>query len=285
MASKKLKILGVIGDPISHSLSPLMQNAALAHLKLPYLYMPFHVPSKDLKSFFKSLHQKNLAGFNVTIPHKQAVLAFLDSMSPDAKMIGAVNTIVVKGKKIKGFNTDGDGYLLSLKREAQFSPKNKSVLLLGAGGAARAIAVSLGMQKAKSVTILNRTENTAQALATEMQEKFPHTFFLADRFDNFQKVDWRNIDLLINATSMGMKKNTLPKLPLAQLPKSALVSDIVYNPRNTNLLKQARKLGLSTHEGWGMLLYQGALAFEHFTGKKAPVAVMKKNLLEFLYRS
>jgi len=282
--TSKLKILGVIGDPIEHSLSPLMHNAALAQLKLPYLYMPFHVKPEELTSFFQSLSKKNIVGFNVTIPHKQAVLPLLNSLTRESRLIGAANTILVSGGKTKGANTDGAGYLLSLKNEAGFLPKDKNIILLGAGGAARAIAVALGMSKAREVTIFNRTEKTAHDLAEELSKRFPNTHYSACGLEEFGKPLWKQVDLLINATSLGMKKGGFPDLPLSHLPQKALVSDIVYNPRVTDLLKKSKKLGLPIHEGWGMLLYQGALAFEHFTGKKAPVEVMKRALLEALYK-
>lgn len=283
MASQKIKTLGVIGDPISHSLSPLMHNAALAHLHLPYLYRHFHVRAEVLEGFFQVLPILEVVGFNVTIPHKQAVLGLIDSVSPQAKLIGACNTIVVKRGRTKGFNTDGEGYLMSLEKEAGFRIKNKNIVMIGAGGAARALAVTFGVHQAKSVTISNRTAPTAIELAKELKKHFPKTSFVGCGPSDLEKSVWEKTHLLVNATSLGMKKGNLLKLPLELLPKKALVSDIVYTPRQTDLLKKAEQLGLATHEGWGMLLYQGALAFKYFTGQEAPVDIMKKALLEELY--
>ncbi|MBI2340362.1 MAG: shikimate dehydrogenase [Deltaproteobacteria bacterium] len=282
---KKLKILGIIGNPVSHSLSPLMQNAALSHLKLPYLYMPFPVTNEELPDFFSSLSRRRIAGFNATIPHKQAVIPFLDSLSREARLIGAVNTVVVKGKKPIGKNTDGPGYIRSLEEEAKYNVKGRHVILLGAGGSARAIAVALGLAGAHEVFIINRTAKKAHDLASETGKKFPRTIYTASSLENIDIAYWSLADLLINATSMGMKGVRLWPLPLHKLPKRTIVSDIVYTPLETPLLKKAKQLKLKTHPGWGMLLYQGALAFEMWTGRKAPVSVMKEVLLEALKKS
>lgn len=285
---KPLKILGVIGDPISHSLSPIMHNSALAHLKLPYLYMPFQVKPKALKSFFRSLKKRNISGLNVTIPHKQAVIPCMTKLSKEARLIGAVNTVVIGPIgpigpiKLKGYNTDCLGYLESLKKEAKFSIKGKRVILLGAGGAARAIGVGLGLQKAECVLIADIIPKLAFDLMSELRKKFPKTIFGACTLKTMDIDYWSTVDLLINATPMGMKGKKLLPLPLNKLPKKTLVSDIVYTPLNTPLLKKAKRLGLKTHAGWGMFLYQGVLAFELFTGRRAPVKVMRKALLEVL---
>lgn len=280
--TKPLKILGVIGDPISHSLSPIMHNSALAHLKLPFLYMPFQVKPKALKSFFCSLKNRNISGLNVTIPHKQGVIPFMTGLSKEAKLIGAVNTIVIRPTKLIGYNTDCLGYLESLKREAKFNVKGKRVILLGAGGAARAICAGLGLQKAKCVLIADIIPELAFDLMSEARKKFPKTIFGACTLKTMDINYWSTADLLINATPMGMKGKKLLPLPLNKLPKKTLVSDIVYTPVNTPLLKKAKRLGLKTHAGWGMFLYQGVLAFELFTRHRAPVKVMRKALLKAL---
>lgn len=282
MKKSKLKLLGVIGDPISHSLSPLMHNAALAHLKLPYLYMPWRVTPKDLKKFIRSLPQRNIAGINVTIPHKQSVLPLMDSLSREAKLIGAVNTVIVKGKKLIGNNTDGTGYLASLKKEAGFDVAKKKVILVGAGGAARAIGVALGLKKAREVYIINKPASMAYDLAKKLNRDFPQTTYGASPLDSLDMFFWSSANLLINASAMGMKGIKLWPAPLAKLSRKTLISDIIYNPLETPLFKRAKRLKLKTHPGWGMLLYQGALSFEMWTGKKAPIRVMKEALLEAL---
>lgn len=279
----KLKILGIIGDPIAHSLSPVMQNAALAHLKLPYLYMPYQVKPEFLENFFKNLRSHKIVGLNVTVPHKQAVLPYLDSLTQEARTIGAVNTIKIVGKKLKGHNTDGAGYVASLSGEAGFDPQGKQVILLGAGGAARAIAAALGAAKAREILIINRTVKKAFDLASDMGKKFPQTAFSVASFERMEPTYWPTTDLLINASSIGMKARKGPPLLLSRLPARALVSDIVYSPVETPLLKAAKRLKLKTHPGWGMLLYQGALSFEFWTGKKAPVKIMRRALLDLLH--
>lgn len=282
MPQKQPKILGIIGDPVSHSLSPLMHNAAFAHSGLPFIYMPFPVKPEELDDFFKSLHSRKIVGFNVTIPHKQAVIPYLDSLSREARLIGAVNTVVKKGGKLIGYNTDGAGFIQFLTEEEKYELTNKHVLLLGAGGAARAIAVALGLEGAREVMIFNRTAKKAFDLAHELGKKFQKTIFSAAPLDPPDLSHWRVADLVINATSIGMKESQSIKLPLSQLPPKACVVDIVYNPLETDLLKKAKKRGLATHAGWGMLLHQGLLSFELWTGKKAPYDVMKKALLDAL---
>lgn len=277
-----LKILGVIGDPISHSLSPLMHNAALASMNLPYIYMPFKVSPDELPLFLQSLKTREIWGFNVTIPHKQAVIPFLDSLSREARLIGAVNTVVKKGKKWIGHNTDGAGFIASLKTEGGYEIKNKHVILLGAGGSARAIGAALGMEGAQEVVVINRTTTKAFELVLELGKKFPKTVYNATTLDPLEQRYWKGADLVINATTMGMKGTRLIDFPLNQLSAKACVSDIVYNPLETPLLKKSKKMGLKTHAGWGMLLHQGLLSFELWTGKRAPYKVMKKALLEAL---
>lgn len=281
MKQKTLKVLGVIGDPISHSLSPLMQNAALADQGLTYLYMPFHVKPEELESFCQNASE-HLIGFNVTIPHKQTILPYLHSISREARLIGAVNTVIVKSGKLFGHNTDAAGYALSLEKEAGFEIKGKHITVLGAGGSARAIATAMGLNGAREMTFLNRTAKKAFDLASEFGKKFPKTVFSAGSLDEIGSHDWAGTDLLVNATALGMGSKKHLKLPLTRLPSHALVSDIVYTPLETPLLRSAKRAKVRTHAGWGMLLYQGALAFELWTKKKAPVAVMKEALLNAL---
>lgn len=283
MPRSNLKILGIIGDPISHSLSPLMQNAALAHLKLPFLYTPFQVKPEFLENFLKNLRTRKIVGLNVTIPHKEAVIPFLDSLTSQARLIGAVNTILVKGKKWIGHNTDGAGFIQSLEKELKISVAGKQVILLGAGGAARGIAVALAQNRAREVLIINRTTQKGFNLMHVLHKKFPKTIFSVGSFEEIEPHFWLGADMLINATSMGMRGKKWVPLPLSKLPSRAVVADIVTNPLETTLLKKAKKLGLKIHAGWGMLLYQGALSFEFWTGKKAPVDVMKKTLLDELH--
>lgn len=282
MSLAQTQIYGVIGDPITHSLSPVMQNAALKALGVNAEYRAFHVLGENLEEFFLRLRNKEISGINITLPHKQAVIPYLDALTPEAQLVGAVNTVYWTDEKLLGHNTDAQGYTLSLQQQTKVDLKKKKILLLGAGGAARAILVGLGREQVSEISILNRTLSKAQSLIQDLQGSFSEINFQAFDYDQLDKIDWNSIDILINSSSLGLKNTPFPDLPLSDLPPSALVSDIVYNPLETNLLKQAQSLNLQTHPGWGMLLYQGALALEIWTGKKAPVDVMQKALLEAL---
>jgi len=283
MKAKKTKF-AVIGDPVGHSLSPAMHNAAFRALDLPFRYSKILLKAPELHDFFKRLPRMEFGGLNVTVPHKEVVMRFLKSYSPEARWIGAANTIALTPRGPKGFNTDGVGYLASLKEESGFSPRGKNVVILGAGGAARAILAALLKAGAGKVTIANRTLSKARALKKEFSGKFPKTFLEAKTLKSRDlSAAFEETDLLVNASSAGMdERSPLPPLPLSKLRSSALVSDIVYCPPETPLLRHARKLGLKTHGGLGMLLHQGALSFEIWTKRKAPLSVMRRALLSAL---
>ncbi|OGQ08643.1 MAG: shikimate dehydrogenase [Deltaproteobacteria bacterium RIFCSPLOWO2_12_FULL_40_28] len=283
---KTQKLLGVIGYPISHSLSPVFQNAAIKKLGLPLSYKAIKVKPQALGNFVRLAFQKKYLGFNVTIPHKEHIIKYLDLLTPMAKKMGAVNTVKIeKNGKLIGHNTDGLGYLESLKKECHFNPKGKLVVLLGAGGAAKAIATALGNASCKKVLIANRNKNRAPLLAQQMKKNFPRTQWETCFLKNIPSSFWSKTHLLVNATSMGMKNIPLVPLPLETLHPHCIVSDIVYHPLQTSLLKKAKTYGLKIHPGWGMLLYQGALSFTYWTNKKSPLATMKKNLLAALKTS
>jgi shikimate dehydrogenase len=269
----------IIGYPIQHSLSPAMHNTAFKALKLPFQYSKIQLTPKQLPSFFRKLRNESYLGLNVTVPHKEAVVKFMDELSDEAKLIGAVNTIVIEDSRLKGYNTDGAGYLQSLVKETRLSLRDKRIVILGAGGAARAILASLCTQGVKQITIANRTFSRAKTLAKEFQKKFNKIQLKALPLpDDHIGSLFKETDLLINTTSAELKKMPFPPLPLNHLPRHAIVSDIIYRPKMTVLLKAAKKAGLKTHGGLGMLLYQGALAFELWTGKKAPLSAMKRAL-------
>lgn len=280
------KITGIFGDPIGHTLSPAMHNAAFNALGLNAVYIPFHVKSNlpgELKAAVESIRALGLLGVNVTIPHKEKVLKYLDEIEPHAMDLGAVNTIVNKDGKLIGYNTDGAGYLLSLRDETGFKAGRKRAVIIGAGGAARSIVYSILAAKPVSVVIANRTLRRAEALARSFARKFDSTDIIAapldkdSLFEHFVKAD-----LVVNTTSTGMMGKGELDLPLGALPARAVVSDIVYRPLRTGLIKNAEKLGLKTHGGLGMLVRQGAIGFELWTGKKAPVKVMEAAALKAL---
>ena len=281
--TSKTKTLGIFGYPISHTLSPAMHNAVIKALGLDMVYLPFEVKPSNLKEAINGIKSLGIIGVNITIPHKESVIRFLDDISEEARLVGAVNTIVYKDRKLVGYNTDGSGYMASLKEELGFNPKSKRIIIIGAGGAARGILAALATQKPKSITVANRTLSRAVSLIKTFKGKFRDTRFEAiDLDNNMLKMSFNSVDLLINTTSVGMKQSKALKIPLETLPKIAIVSDIIYNPLETLLLKKAKKLGLTTHGGLGMLVHQGARSFKLWTGMDAPMNVMRKAALKAL---
>ncbi|RJP59951.1 MAG: shikimate dehydrogenase [Deltaproteobacteria bacterium] len=277
------KITGILGHPIHHSLSPLMHNTVFKHLGLNYVYLPFDVKPEDLKCAINAIRCMNIVGVNLTIPHKEKVIAHLDRIDTEAELIGAVNTIENIDSELVGFNTDGQGFLESLKNDLGFSPKGKSILIVGAGGAARGILVSLALGGAPKISVTNRTYNRAEKLIEEFSDRFPSVKFSALPLDNNTlKNCLGDTDLLINTTSVGMNGDSL-RLPLSYLPKSAIIYDIVYNPLKTPLLREAEEAGLTAHNGLGMLVFQGALSFKIWTDVDAPVKLMKETLAKRLF--
>ena len=281
--TSKTKALGIFGHPISHTLSPVMHNAVIKALGLDMAYLPFEVKPPNLKEAINGIKSLGIIGVNITIPHKESVIRFLDDISEEARLVGAVNTIVNKDRKLVGYNTDGSGYMASLKEELGFNPKSKRIIIIGAGGAARGILAALATQKPKSITVANRTLSRAVSLIKTFKGKFRDTRFEAINLDdNMLKMSFNSVDLLINTTSVGMKQGKTLKIPLETLPKIAIVSDIIYNPLETLLLKKAKKIGLTTHGGLGMLVHQGARSFKLWTGMDAPMNVMRKAALKAL---
>ena len=281
--TSKTKTLGIFGYPISHTLSPAMHNAVIKALGLDMVYLPFEVKPSNLKEAINGIKSLGIIGVNITIPHKESVIRFLDDISEEARLVGAVNTIVNKDRKLVGYNTDGSGYMASLKEELGFNPKSKRIIIIGAGGAARGILAALATQKPKSITVANRTLSRAVSLIKAFKGKFRDTRFEAINLDdNMLKMSFNSVDLLINTTSVGMKQSKALKIPLETLPKIAIVSDIIYNPLETLLLKKAKKIGLTTHGGLGMLVHQGARSFKLWTGMDAPMNVMRKAALKAL---
>lgn len=291
----RTKVCGIFGHPVEHSLSPPMHNAAFAALGLDYIYVPFPVSPGDLPQAIAAVRTLGLAGVNVTVPHKEAVLPLLDELSEAAALNGAVNTIVNRSGRLYGDNTDGRGFLRSLAEDAGFLPAGKTALVLGAGGAARGVAVQLALAGVKSLILANRTERRANELAASLAERTGVETAVAPWPDSGNA--WtvgagsgdktldealRNSDLIVQATSLGLDGGAvLPPLQYALLGPEKVVCDLVYTPPDTPFLKQARKYGARTVSGLGMLLYQGVLAFELWTGKAAPVEVMREVLYKF----
>ncbi len=275
-------VLGIFGCPIEHSLSPLMQNAAIKELGLDMIYVPWEVKPDALEQALGGVRAMGIKGINLTIPHKEEALKYLDEISDEVRIIGAANTVVNNNGILTGHNTDGRGLLLSLKENHNFSPSGKMAIIIGAGGAGRGIAASLALSGASEIIIANRTVERALALAKELSGKISTASFLATGLDSGEISNFlAKTDILINASSAGMNGENNLDLPLTLLPPAAIVADIVYKPLETTLLSKARTLGLKTEDGLGMLACQGAMGFELWTGSSAPTGIMKKTLREF----
>ena len=271
------QIYGLIGDPVEHSFSPPMMNAVFSYMNLDACYLAFQVDEKKVSEAIAGIRALNFAGVNVTVPHKSAVIPYLDEVSPLAKKIGAVNTISnVKGR-LKGTNTDFSGFIRSLKT-LNFSPKKKTIALLGSGGSARALVAGLADAGALRLMIHNRTVERAEKLVTEFSQYFPLTQMEAV---SLQTIHETPLDLLVNTTTVGMFSSELP-VDLKKCRKVNLLADIIYRPIQTSLLKQAEELGINAVNGIDMLLYQGCDAFTFWTGKQAPEEVMRSQLLSLI---
>lgn len=277
----KTKIVGIFGFPVSHTLSPLIQNVAFQEAGLDFVYVPFQVKSSDLRKATEAIRVFDIVGVNVTIPHKEGIIDYLDEISEEVKLIGAVNTVVNKGGKLVGYNTDWMGFLESL-REDGVSLKEKKAFLIGAGGAALSLGFALVKEGVKTLFLTNRTYSRAENLARKLKEiKGDETEIKVVEFEKKEKLASEGIDILINATSLGMKEKDPPLIDLTGFPSSLYVYDVIYN-RETELLKEAKKLGMRCQGGLGMLIYQGASAFWLWTGKKAPIEKMKAVARDYL---
>jgi len=268
-------LAGLIGWPVEHSLSPAMHNAAFAGLELDWVYVPLPVYPDHLGEAVRGLRALGFAGANVTIPHKQAVLAHLDEVSYAAQVIGAVNTIQVRDGLLYGENTDAAGFIASL-HDAGFDPAGMYCALLGAGGAARAVGHALAAASALQVCIYSRGYGRARQLCQDLTKFHPDTRFEPATLGDLSTIG-EDFDLLVNATSVGMwpLADASPWPHDLPIPSHLTVYDLVYNPQQTLFLAQARAVGAQTVGGLGMLVHQGAAAFEIWTGQAAPLAVMR----------
>jgi shikimate dehydrogenase len=281
-SQRHTQLYGIFGYPIGHSLSPLMHNTAFAYHHLDAVYVPFAVHPAHLEAAVKAIRALGLQGVNVTIPHKQAVMPWLDDISPEARLIGAVNTIHRQDDRLVGYNTDGIGFFRSLE-EAGSTAAGRTVLLLGAGGAARAIAVQLCLGAIRRLYIANRTVARAEALAASLKENFPHAdISVVALAESSLSTPLSHTDIVVNATSVGMHPHDHLRLPLAELGPRHVVCDIVYRPLHTPLLRAAHSQGARTVDGLGMLLHQGAKAFEIWTGRSFPLSLIRTTLLNAL---
>jgi shikimate dehydrogenase len=281
--SGKTRVFGVIGDPIEHSLSPTIHNAAFRHLGLDFVFLAFRVKAADLEKVIQGMRGLGIHGLNVTMPHKSAVIGCLDEVDFSVRFLDSANTILNRDGKLSGFSTDGVGALKALL-ENGVDLSGKKVLLLGAGGAAKAIAFTL-VPEVGELAILNRSAEKAEELAETLGHMFNRNVVGGALSPDTIKMNLRDSDVLVNATSAGMKPNLSQSLVAPEWLKSDLaVMDIVYNPIETKLAKDAKAVGAKVVSGVEMLIYQGAASFEIWTGKSAPIEVMRKAALNKLSR-
>jgi shikimate dehydrogenase len=279
--------LGVLGDPIAQSLSPQMQNAALENVGLKERYARFEIGAEELRESLEFIRRLNFVGINLTLPHKRDALALVDEVDEIARKCGAINTVLVEGKKLIGFNTDGPGFLHAIRGEFSVDLRDLRVLLLGAGGGAgRAIAVQCALENCERLVLVNRTLEKAQDLAKELAPYFAGSRVLGP-VARLQAIPWdeallrfqlANTDLVINATPIGMKRSDPPLLTASLLAPHLMVYDTIYTPARTPLLAAAADAGALAANGLSMLLHQGALSFEIWFGRKAPLEVMRAAL-------
>ena len=269
--------LGIIGYPIGHSISPVFQQAALDYLGIDATYLAHQVAPKEVAEFVNGLRAPGVLGINVTVPHKEAVIPYLDEVEEWASSAGAVNTIVNRDGRLTGHNTDGSGFLRSLREAAGFDPAGRQVLALGAGGAARGVVLALVRQHVGRLTIANRTLERAQRLAELARSGGAEG--VAIGLSGSEVGDAAaSADLIVNCTTIGMSHGPDEQgspLSREQIPAASLVNDLVYNPLETPLLREAAAAGASCLGGIHMLVYQGADSFEMWTGQPAPVEVLE----------
>ena len=268
--------LGIIGYPIGHSISPVFQQAALDHLGIDATYRAHEIAPEEVAGFVSGLRSPGVLGINVTVPHKEAVIPHIDEVDEWASSAGAVNTIVNRDGRLTGHNTDGSGFLRSLREAGGFDPTGKRVLTLGAGGAARGVVLALVRQQVGHLTIANRTVERAERLAELARAGDVEAVAIGLSGSEVREAA-ASADLIVNCTTIGMSHGPDEQgspLSREQIPSTTLVNDLVYNPLETPLLREAVAAGASCLGGIHMLVYQGADSFEMWTGQPAPVDVM-----------
>ena len=272
--------VGVIGYPIRHSISPVFQQAALDHCSLDAVFTAWEVEPGELTAFMAGVRSPDMWGINVTVPHKEAVMRHLDRIDGWAEMADVVNVVVNEGGRLSGYNTDGVGFLRALEEHGRFSPEGRRVLILGAGGSAKAVALALAGRGVAAMTIANRSLDRALALARLLEGHCPSVGAVPLLDPGEAAVEAAmGSDLLVNCTTLGMRHGPgegRSPLPAGCIPPHALVYDLVYNPPETPLIREAATAGALALGGLPMLVYQGAAAFQLWTGREAPVEVMMR---------
>jgi len=277
-ANYKAELVGVLGYPVAENPTGVMQEAAFASAGLNWRYLTIEVKPEALLDAMRGVRAFGMRGINLTIPHKVAVLSLLDEISPDAAMIGAVNTVRREGERLIGENTDGKGFLRGVREEARVDPKGKRIVILGAGGAARAIAVELALAGAREMTVYNRSVERGQTMVRDLVSRPGANAHFEPWTGTYHVTP--DVDILVNATSIGLFPNVdaMPNVSLAAARPDLLVCDVVPNPPETRLIQSARAQGLKVLTGLAMLVYQGAIGFEMWTRHTAPEVVMKDAL-------
>ena len=281
-ASYKAELTACFGQPVAENPTGVMQEAAFRAAGLNWRYLTVEVSPPDLADAFRGVRAFGLRGANLTIPHKVAVIPLLDDLSPEARMIGAVNTVVRRGGKLIGENTDGKGFLRGVRTDGGVDPKGKRVAMLGAGGAARAIGTELLLAGVSDLLIVNRGFDRGQATTVDLKKATGGPVRFEHWQDTYTVPD--DVDLFVNATSIGLypDADAKPDVDLSQAKRSMLVADAVFNPPETRLLTAARERGLPTLDGLSMLVYQGVIGFQLWTGQDPDETVMKRALAEAL---
>jgi shikimate dehydrogenase len=278
--------LGVFGDPVEHSLSPQMQNAALEHCGIAMRYTRFAIRADELEEALRLLPPLDFVGVNLTVPHKITAVPFMDEMSSDAGRIGAVNTVVVNDGKLVGFNTDGVGFAPAIRSEFGIDLRDLRVMLLGCGGAGQAIAAQCAIEGCERLVLVSRSTSKAEALAAKLQSHFTDAR-VSGPVARLQPLAWderlikaqiANIDLVVNATPAGMRMTDPPPLTGAMLAPHLMIYDTIYAPPRTPLIAAAGEVGARAANGLSMLLHQGARSFELWFGREAPLPVMSAAL-------
>jgi shikimate dehydrogenase len=272
------RVLAIIGHPVSHSMSPVMQNAALRACGLNYIYVPFEVTPDSLGEAVAGLKALGVAGMNVTIPHKSEIMKYLDGLDESALAAGAVNTVNNESGHLIGYNTDGEGLVSSLAADLDFIPADRTILLIGAGGAARGALAALCRAGARKVMVFNRTYGNAAELVASMSKRYSNIQLQALADERAMNAELPCVDLIINATSVGMKHENGLSVSLQLLPRTARIYDMVYVPELTGLLSEAAREGLRGANGLGMLAAQGERAFTIWTGVTPPSGLMRRVL-------
>lgn len=273
----KTRLIGIIGNPVEHSVSPMLHNSLCRQLGIDVIYVPFKVEKNDLDNAVKGLKAINILGFNITIPYKKEIMKYIDDNTKEALLMGAVNTVKNIDGRFYGYNTDAEGFSRSFKEESGTNFKDKKIVLIGAGGAARAIAVKMTIEGARKIYVVNRTESKAREFIEMINSNVKNIAEYASMDENSDTGVLKQSDIIINTTSVGMYPN-IDESPIGHsdiFSGGQIVYDVVYNPSKTKFLSYAENKGCKTINGLGMLFYQGIFAFEIWTGIKLTEDVVK----------